>query len=82
MLVLPGNSDFFALTSGYKPFMSVVIGYINSLFLPSEAKLIAVSMSDPISLYVYAALVFAVGITLPVFAFEVFKFVDPALFLH
>jgi sec-independent protein translocase protein TatC len=80
LLVLPGNSDFFAMTNNYKPLMSVIIGYINNMFLPPEAKLFATSMSDPITLYVYAALVFAIIITLPVFAYEAYKFVDPALY--
>ena len=39
-------------------------------------------MSDPITLYAYAAVVFAVGITLPVFAYEAYKFIDPALYPH
>jgi sec-independent protein translocase protein TatC len=82
LLVLPGNSDFFALTNNYKPLMSVVLVYIANMFLPSGAQLFANSMSDPITLYVYAALVFAIGITLPVFAYEAYKFIDPALYPH
>ncbi len=82
MLVLPGNSDFFATTDSYKPLMSVLITYIGKMFLPSDAMLFASSMSDPITLYVYAALIFAVGITMPVFAYEAYKFIDPALFPH
>jgi sec-independent protein translocase protein TatC len=82
LLVLPGNSDFFATTSNYKPLMSVLISYINNMFLPPEARLFASTMSDPITLYVYAALVFAIAITLPVFAYEAYKFVDPALYPH
>ena len=82
LLVLPGNSDFFAMTNDYKPLMSVIISYINNMFLPPEAKLFASTMSDPITLYVYAALVFAIAITLPVFAYEAYKFVDPALYPH
>lgn len=39
-------------------------------------------MSDPITLYVYAALVFAIIITLPVFSYEAYKFVVPALYPH
>ena len=39
-------------------------------------------MSDPITLYAYAAVVFAVGITLPIFAYEAYKFIDPALYPH
>ena len=52
------------------------------MFLPPDAKLFANSMSDPITLYVYAALVFAIGITLPIFAYEAYKFIDPALYQH
>ncbi len=79
LLVLPGNSDFFALTNNYKPLMSVLLTYIANLYLPQGAQLFAASMSDPITLYVYAALVFAIGITMPVFAYEAYKFVVPAL---
>jgi len=82
MLVLPGNSDFFATTNNYKPLMSVLLVYIGNMFLPQGAQLFANSMSDPITLYAYAAVVFAVGITLPVFAYEAYKFIDPALHPH
>jgi sec-independent protein translocase protein TatC len=82
MLVLPGNTDIFALTNNYKPLMSVVLVYIGNMFLPSGTQLFANSMSDPITLYVYAALVFAVIITLPVFAYEAYKFIVPALYPH
>jgi len=82
MLILPGNTDFFALTNNYKPLMSVVLVYIGHMFLPPGAQLFANSMSDPITLYVYAALVFAIIITLPVFAYEAYKFVVPALYPH
>jgi sec-independent protein translocase protein TatC len=82
MLVLPGNSDFFATTNNYKPLMSVILVYIANMFLPQGAQLFANSMSDPITLYAYAAVVFAIGITLPVFAYEAYKFIDPALYPH
>jgi sec-independent protein translocase protein TatC len=82
MLILPGNSDFFATTNNYKPLMSVLLVYIANMFLPNGAQLFANSMSDPITLYAYAAVVFAVGITLPVFAYEAYKFIDPALYPH
>ncbi len=81
-LVLPGNSDFFAMTDSYKPLMSVLLTYIGNLFLPKGGMLFASSMSDPITLYVYAALIFAIGLTMPVFAYEAYKFIDPALYPH
>ena len=82
MLVLPGNSDFFATTNNYKPLMSILLVYIANMFLPHGAQLFANSMSDPITLYAYAAVVFAIGITLPIFAYEAYKFIDPALYPH
>jgi sec-independent protein translocase protein TatC len=82
LLILPGNSDFFAMTNDYKPLMSVLLVYIGNMFLPQGAQLFANSMSDPITLYAYAAVMFAVGITLPVFAYEAYKFIDPALYPH
>ncbi len=80
MLVLPGNSDFFAMTTNYKPLMSVLLVDIGNMFLPAGTQLFANSMSDPITLYVYAALVFAIAFTLPVFAYEAYKFINPALY--
>jgi sec-independent protein translocase protein TatC len=82
MLILPGNADFFALTNDYKPLMSVLLVFIANMFLPQGTRLFANSMSDPITLYAYAAVVFAVGITLPIFAYEAYKFIDPALYQH
>ncbi len=81
-LILPANGDFFATTNNYKPLMSVLLTYLAGMFLPPEAKLITTSISDPITLYAYAALVFAVGITLPVFAYEAIQFISPALYSH
>jgi len=80
MLILPGNSDFLGMTNNYKPLMGTILVFISQRFLPSDARLFANTMSDPITLYVYAALVFAIGITFPIFAYEAFKFVDPALY--
>jgi sec-independent protein translocase protein TatC len=82
MLILPGNTDILAMTNNYKPLMSVVLVHIGNMFLPQGAQLFANSMSDPITLYVYAALVFAIIITLPIFAYEAYKFIDPALYPH
>ncbi len=82
MLVLPGNSDFLGMTTSYEPLMSVIVKRIAAMTMPSNFQLLATSMSDPITLYVFAAVVFAVAITLPVFAYQAYKFIDPALFQH
>ena len=82
MMVLPGNIDFLALTGNYQPLMSVFLRAVREMNLPSDVKLIALQIGDPITLYVMAAFVFSVTITMPVLAYEIYKFVDPALHSH
>jgi sec-independent protein translocase protein TatC len=82
MLVLPGNTDFFGLTGNYQPLMSVFLKAVREMNLPSDVQLIALQIGDPITLYVMAAFVFSVTITMPVLAYEIYKFVDPALHPH
>ena len=82
MLVLPGNGDLLGITDNYQPLVSVFLRYVRDMVLPSDVKLFAVDISDPITLYVMAALVFSVAITIPVFALQVYKFVNPALKLN
>ncbi len=79
MLVLPGSTDLLALTNNYQPLVSVFLKYIRDLVLPNNVKLIALQISDPITLYVMASLVFSISVTIPLFAFQVYKFVVPAL---
>ncbi len=82
VLVLPANSDFLATTDSYAPLVSVFLSYISHMFLPSSIRLFSVSISDPITLYVLAAVVFSITATMPIFAYQTYKFVSPALFPH
>jgi sec-independent protein translocase protein TatC len=82
MLVLPGNTDFLGMTGNYQPLMSVFLKSVREMNLPSEVQLIALQIGDPITLYVMAAFVFSIAITMPVLAYEIYKFVDPALHQH
>jgi sec-independent protein translocase protein TatC len=79
MLVLPGNSDLLGVTNNYQPFVSVFLKSVRDMLLPQDVKLIAIDISDPITLYVMAALVFSVAITMPFFAFQIYRFINPAL---
>jgi sec-independent protein translocase protein TatC len=79
MLILPGNTDFLAMTGNYQPLMSVFLKAVRDMTLPRNVQLIALQIEDPITLYVMAALVFSITITIPVLAYEIYKFVDPAL---
>jgi sec-independent protein translocase protein TatC len=79
MLALPGNMDFLATLSNYQPLVSVFLRTVRDITLPQNVQLIAIDITDPITLYFIAALVFSIGITMPVLAYEIYKFVDPAL---
>jgi sec-independent protein translocase protein TatC len=82
MLALPGNTDFLAMTGDYQPLMSVFLRTVREMNLPPDFRLIALQIGDPITLYVMAAFVFSLAITMPVLAYEIYKFVDPALHPH
>lgn len=82
VLALPANLNFLQNINDYEPFVSVFLRSIREGVLPSDARLFATGFTDPIELYVFASVVFGVMITLPVFAYEVYKFVDPALRTH
>ena len=80
MMVLPGNLSFLKdPINFYEPFSAVFLRYLRDNVLPPNVRLIGLTLTAPIELYVMASLIFAIAITLPVFAYEVYRFVDPAL---
>ncbi|MFX0095980.1 MAG: twin-arginine translocase subunit TatC [Candidatus Hodarchaeota archaeon] len=80
MLVFPGNLDFFANPlESYVPLVTVILRLMREQVLPAEVTLIGFELGAPIELYVLAAFVFGIAITMPVLAFQIYRFVDPAL---
>lgn len=80
MLLLPANADFLATTNNYQPLVSVFLNTARNYVLPVNVKLYAIQISDPITLYAVAAVLFGAAFTVPLFSYELYKFVDPALF--
>jgi len=83
MMILP--ADFSFLNNPleyYQPFVAVVLKRIREDVLPSDIRLIGLELIDPIQLYVIASFVFAVALTTPVLVYEIYKFVNPALYQH
>ena len=79
-LLAPGDATFLSNPLGlYKPFIADVLQAIRNRILPSNVQLIAGSFTAPIMLYFVASAVFGFIVTVPVLAFEVYKFVNPAL---
>ena len=65
-----------------RTFVSVVIQRMISDVLPGEAKLIAYSWLDTISVYFTVSFALAFIVALPVVAYETYKYINPALYPH
>lgn len=83
IMVLPANLAFFQNPlESYEPFVGVILRLIREQILPENFRLIGLEFAVPIELYVLASLTFGLAITVPVFAYEIYRFVDPALYPH
>ena len=83
MMVLPANLSFFQNPlQSYEPFVGVILRLIREQVLPENFRLIGLEFAVPIELYVLASLTFGLAITVPVLAYETYRFVDPALHPH
>jgi sec-independent protein translocase protein TatC len=80
LLVLPGDLSFFKNPFQlYHPLITVILLDIRNRLLPSGYTLIGPTVTTPLEIIVVGAAVFGFGISLPVLAYEVYKFVDPAI---
>lgn len=83
MMVLPANLSFFQNPlQSYEPLVGVILKRIREQILPENVQLIGLEFTVPIELYVLASFAFGTAITVPVFAYEIYRFVDPALYPH
>ena len=83
MMVLPANLAFFQNPlQSYEPLVGVILRRIREQILPENIRLIGLEFAIPIELYVLASFIFGLAITIPVFAYEIYRFVDPALYPH
>lgn len=80
MLVFPANLSFLENPfEFYDPLIAVILRSIKKQVLPPNVQLIGLEFVAPIELYLIASFFCALAITAPVFAFEIYKFIDPAL---
>ncbi|MCS4541735.1 MAG: twin-arginine translocase subunit TatC [Euryarchaeota archaeon] len=63
----------------YSPLIGDILKRVQTDLLPKEASLIAHSWWDPIWCYLLLSLLFGVIISSPVIAYEMYKFLNPAL---
>ena len=80
LLVLPGDLSFFTNPlQTYHPLITVILLTIRNRLLPSQYTLIGPTVTTPLEIIVVGAAVFGFGISLPVLAYEMYKFIDPAI---
>lgn len=80
MMVFPANLSF--LTNPlefYEPLIAVILRSMREHVLPANVTLIGIELAAPIELYVIASFIFGLAVTVPVFAYQIYRFVDPAL---
>jgi sec-independent protein translocase protein TatC len=83
MMVLPANFSFLNNPfEFYEPLVGVILRGVREQVLPQEVKLIGLEFVAPIELYFVASFIIGLAITAPVLAYEIFKFLDPALYPH
>ena len=80
-LIIPAETlDLSGLFSGqYKPMIALVLDNVEGL-AGGRVTIIAGSLTAPLEIYFLAGAIMALVTSSPVIAYELFKFVDPALY--
>jgi len=80
-MVLPSNLDFLSRPfEFYDPLVALILREIRAQVLPPNVRLIGYELTAPLELYLIASVVFGFAVTIPVLAYEIYRFVDPALY--
>ena len=83
MLVFPAQLSLgWEALYAYKPMVSLVLDILREAVLPEGMRLIGLTITGPLELYFTASLIFALAFSSPVIGYEIFKYVDPALYPH
>jgi len=80
-MVFPANSSFltdpFAF---YDPLISLVLRQVVKDTLPQGVQLIAGEFTAPLEIYLIASVLLGIAVSTPVIAYEVYRYIDPALY--
>jgi len=66
----------------YDPLVALVLRLIRTQVLPPDVMLIGYELTAPMELYLIGSFVFGFAVTIPVLAYEIHRFIDPALLPH
>jgi sec-independent protein translocase protein TatC len=80
LLVFPADLSFLQNPfQPYHPLITAILFAIRTRLLPSQYTLIGGTVTTPLELLVVGSAVFGFAISVPVLAYEMYKFIDPAL---
>jgi sec-independent protein translocase protein TatC len=80
-MVVPANADFFHDPFGfYDPLIALVLRQVTKDVLPPGVQLIAVEFTAPLLIYMIASLLMGIATSAPIIAYEIYRYVDPALY--
>lgn len=83
LLVFPSDLSFLQNPfQAYHPLITAILLAIRNRLLPSAYTLIGGTVTTPLELLVVGAAVFGFAASIPVLAYEIYKFIAPALMLH
>lgn len=84
MLAFPYQiTDPIKLLSGeYQPMVSVILISMLKVVKPERMEIIGGTITAPLEIYFIASLVFGLIASSPIVGYEIFKYVDPALYPH
>jgi len=72
-----------ALFSGeYQPVVSVILNFMVKVVKPERMEIIGGTITAPLEIYFIASLIFGLIASSPVVGYEIFKYIDPALYPH
>ena len=82
-MVLPSNLSFLSNPlQFYDPLVALVLRQIRAQILPPDVSLIGYELTVPLELYMIASFVMGFIVSIPVIAYEIYRFIDPALYPH
>ena len=80
-MVIPAHSDFLHNPFGYyDPLIALVLRQVTKDVLPPSVQLIAGEFTAPLEIYLIASLLMGVVTSSPIIAYEIYEYVNPALY--
>lgn len=82
-MVFPANASFLRNPIAfYDPIIALVLKQVVKDVLPTRIQLIAGEFTGPLEIYLIASLILGISVSSPVIAYEIYRYVAPALYPH